>query len=186
MGGTGFIDYNHRCNVRNLVVTSENDTITTVNNNIFDQVEFDKAVSTNRFFINSFYVEHQTVIFIPRGLFNFFPKLQEICVHDSKLKSVTKADIEQFTELRVLQLSKNELKRLDGGLLQSNRELRAVNFYGNQLKFIGKHLLDNLDKLVWVSFYDNECTSEMVSGKDRVAGIMSEIATTCETEENHT
>lgn len=96
---------------------------------------------------------------IPSGFGSFFPSVEAFSVRRSKLKTVTSADIQQFSHLRELWLDGNNLEYLESNLFEFNKEVEYINCASNNIKYIGGSFLENLPNLQDVSFLFNSCTN---------------------------
>lgn len=162
------------CAVNNLRVRAVNQTITSVNN------------QTASFYGNKhvkfLLIEAQLVNFMPKGIANFFPKLEELEISNSKLKSIKQEDLKSFKSLKKVFFFTNNLETLDSDLFQFNPELRVVAFDNNELKFVGKDILKPLKKLSEASFLGrgNSCVYKFAQTPSEISELIAEIEAKCQ------
>ena len=104
-----------KCRTSNLQITSRGQTVTSVNGqdlNTFNGSNF-KTIE----------IGQQTVHFLPNGLGNFFPNLEEMRIDKSSLKEVNKDDLAQLPKLKQLWLFNNDFQSLPSDLFEGNSEL---------------------------------------------------------------
>ena len=161
------------CHVNSLRVTSANETITSVNNQTSSFYR-DKNV---KFLL----IEAQTVNVMPKGIATFFPKLEELEISSSKLKSIKQADLKPFKNLKKVFFFTNNLEILDSDLFLFNPELRVIAFDNNELKFIGKDILKPLEKLIEASFLGrgNSCIFRSAQTPSEIAKLIVELEKNC-------
>lgn len=166
----GYANGGRECYAKNMVVTSIDQVVTSVNGHSFDFFQNEN--------IKTFHADTQTVHYIPKGIAKFFPQIEELRIHKSKLKSVKRADLEPFKNLISLLLDGNELEELDSDLLQSHRNIRGLHFVPNKIKFVGERFFDNLDKLERIYFQDNICVNRG-SNTVTLQAVKTEILLNC-------
>lgn len=96
---------------------------------------------------------------IPPGVGSFFPSVEGFSVQKSQLKTITSADIQQFSNLRELWLDDNNLEYLESNLFEFNPRVEYINCASNNIKYIGGSFLQNLPSLQDTTFSSNPCTS---------------------------
>lgn len=116
---------------------------------------------------------------IPSGFGSVFPNVEYFQIWNSKLKTVSSADIQQFSRLREIWLYTNELEYLESNLFEYNTNVEYINFKSNKIKFIGGNFFENLPNLRSASFYDNTCTSREANDAASLEDVKNEIRQRC-------
>lgn len=161
------------CAVNNLKVRTVNQTITTVNGRT---ASFYQDLN-----VKFLLIEAQLVNSMPKGIENFFPKLEELEISNSKLKSIKQEDLKPFKSLKKVFFFTNNLKTLDSDLFQFNLELCVVAFDNNELKFVGKDILKPLTKLMEASFLGsgNSCIHKFAQTQSEISELIAELEKNC-------
>ena len=157
---------NSRCDVTNLHITTPNHKITSVNG----------KTATNQH--EGFYVNSQTVHYVPTEIGSFFINIKSFTIGRSKLKEITKKDLKAFTNLVELILFSNDLEKLDGDLFEHNRKLQYLKLDGNKLKHVGEELLRNLN-LIATFFDSNSCISAHSTTSNTTSTIIQKLLNQC-------
>lgn len=94
---------------------------------------------------------------VPQGLTKIFPHLEVLNIDYSGLKSLTREDLAEYKNLKILYFNRNLLEHLPGDLFQDFRNLEVISFPDNKLTLIEPEILDGLrgSKLKEVNFADN-------------------------------
>lgn len=92
---------------------------------------------------------------VPQNINVTFKFIEELIVTHSKLQTITKLDLRQFENLKLLSLSGNDLEDIPGDLFEFTRHIENAHFNDNKIKFIGCKLLDGLQHLKFVDFKGN-------------------------------
>lgn len=116
---------------------------------------------------------------IPSGFGAVFPNVEFFQIWSAKLKTVSSADIQQFTKLREIWLYANELEYLESNLFEYNTNVEYINFKNNKIKYIGGNFFEGLPKLRAASFYDNACTSSEAEDASSLENVKNEIRQKC-------
>jgi Leucine-rich repeat (LRR) protein len=163
------------CAIHNINITSRQ-TVTSIKG----QSNFNGSSCT------SIDILYQVANFIPERLGRFFPNVESLEIHDSKLKAVEKKDLQQFPKLERLLLNGNNIKVLPGDLFEKNPEIRAVLIRGNQITHVGQNLLKPLKKLEYVNFDGNKCISKRYD-ESEMASLAADLKAKCPepTRRNH-
>lgn len=157
------------CGAIGLVITNQNDTITSVNGQ--------SAPLTD---VNILHIFHQMINYFPKGLDKFFPNLEAIQLLHSPLKTIEQADIRPFgSKLKKFILGGNQIESLDSDLFEYNSELRWIGFQENNLKSVGKNILRPLKKLQRAYFDDNECIDKAAMNENQVQVLVAELEEKC-------
>lgn len=124
-------------------------------------------------------ISEQTLNFIPKGLEKFFPNLEILHVHYSKLKSLTQSDLKQFPQLFDLSFHDNELTTLDSDLLKFNMKVRFINLNDNKLKKIGADFVKPLGRnFEQINIQGNPCIDD-VYYPDDIPELVNVLKTKC-------
>lgn len=169
--GWQYVSSNQQCKVKNLILTTRGETVTSINGNDASHYQADN--------IKILRIESQTMHFFPNGIGSFFKNLEGIYVEKCNLKSIRSSDLEPFKELKELWIKTNDLEVLENDLLQYNPELRMVTFEQNKLKYIGENLLEKSAKLEKVYFTSGSCTSKNTLEKSRIHEYKNEFRSKC-------
>lgn len=94
---------------------------------------------------------------IPSNLATYFPNLVQISWDNSRLKTLTAADLAPFPNLFLISANMNMLRQLDGDLFKNNPYLRYAYFQYNTIELIGPEIFDGLNYLTDLQFYGNRC-----------------------------
>lgn len=100
-------------------------------------------------------ITEKEVYFVPKGIDKFFPDLQGLHIHNTKLKSVKQEDFKNLTNLIELRLRYNNLQCIDGDSFVFNHKLQSLQIHGDDIKFIGENLLEPLKELTKAYFSNN-------------------------------
>ena len=161
------ISINHQCYVTGLTITSEYQTVTSVNGR------------TNRHDCQGLLIADQTVNFLPQGLEKFFPNIKSIWITNSKLKKITKNDLKPFKALMDLWLSNNDIVELDGDLFEFNRKLNAFSMEGNsKLKHVGEGIFNDFN-LHQVYFGNCGCVNIYSAIDDDISRVIQGLKLQC-------
>lgn len=162
------IGNSYTCQVQNLNVTQPNDSVV--------KVSGDHLQRYNQQHVRALEIRGQTCYFLPTRIKNFFPNLELLRVVNSRLKSVTQADLKPHTKLRVINMNANQLTTLDNDLLESNLELIRVDFRSQKLKLIGYNIFDKLEKLAIADFQFGGCVNFFAqNGRTGIEELKKEI-----------
>lgn len=162
------------CQKNNLNVTQPNDLTSAI---------LGKHSSSNHsnFDVRAFDVTKQTCLYLPGRVKNFFMNLELLRIVNSKLQSISSADLKPFSKLRVLILSANNLVNLESDLFDNNPELVRVDFRDQKLKLIGYNVLENVPKLSIADFTNAGCLTYFAeNGKTGIRELKKEIRINCQ------
>lgn len=99
--------------------------------------------------IKGFFVKNEVCHYIPKGIAELFPALTAFGIVNSGLKEISKADLENLTELVRFVSKDNEMEYLDDGIFDLNIKLESVTLTGNKIIFIGFSIFKTLPKLTY-------------------------------------
>ena len=124
-------------------------------------------------------IKEQTLFFIPQALGNFFQEAEGFEVAYSGLKKIQKKDIAQFPKLIELWLYGTKLRSLPSDLFEGNPELKSLHLYRNRIKTIGQNILAPLKNLLMINLESNSCIDYSASGLSEIKSIIDEIHSNC-------
>lgn len=101
------------------------------------------------------YFNSCTITKVPQGLTKIFPNLKVLSIFYSKLKKISKNDLVEYKNCKMLYFGCNEIEVLPEGLFEGFRNLEGLGFARNKLKVIAPNILDKLDKLKYANFREN-------------------------------
>lgn len=168
-----YIPMGTACSVKNLLVTTPNEIIKTINGQ--------SETHYHNQNIKILYILLQTVNFIPSGIAKFLPQLEGIQIQNSKLKSVSRDDLKFFTNLKEIMFYENDIEKLDNDVFSSNLELIFVHFENNKLKVIGENILGPLKKLQKAYFRGNNCINLNADNEIQKLELKHEFRENCPT-----
>jgi hypothetical protein len=155
---TGYEDVKSgkECRIRhgftNLVITSPNEEITSINGNSgSDAIRND---------VKAFFASSHVIYYFPRGLEKFFPNIKVIYINNCQLKTITKQNLEPFSQLTKLYLQFNEIEELEDDLFAANEKLLYINLHSNKIKFIGDPTFEPLKHLNTLYLHNNPCINK--------------------------
>jgi hypothetical protein len=156
------------CEATNLVITSLNIEITSVNGKTtpFEDIKI-------------LDIGNETVHYFPRGIEKLLPNIQGIWADLAKLKTISKSDLQQFPKLNELLLIRNDIEEIESDLFVENPEIRIITFYDNNLSYIGKNIFDPLKKLEKVDFEKNICINFNAKSKDEISTLIKKVESNC-------
>lgn len=120
------------------------------------------------------------MLFMPRGVGDFFKNLEEVYIRNVGLQSITQSDLRQFQSLEQLTLYETELRSLESGLFQFNPRLKLLNLNSNRLSSIAPDVLSPLKNLFHVSLKNNVCIDIDMYKEDGVKKVIQEIIKRCQ------
>lgn len=157
------------CDAFNVSITSQNETVTSIN----DDGNFDGSSYKT---IN---IEHQIVNFLPVGLGRIFPNVIGFRVSNSKLKEVKRKNIRFFPKLEELWLSYNDLEILHSDLFEANPKLRGIYMERNKIIFVGSNILAPLKNLETANFNLNSCIDEAALNPSEISSLETALTSGC-------
>lgn len=142
----------YTCQIRNLNVTQQNDSIVKVSGD-----HLQPRLNYNH--VRALEIRGQTCHFLPQRIKNFFPNLDLLRIVNSRLKVITQADLKPLSKLRVVQMNGNQLTTLDNDLFDFNQDLTRVDFRSQKLKLIGYNIFNKLEHLAVADFQFSGCVN---------------------------
>jgi hypothetical protein len=122
---------------------------------------------------------NQPIDLIPQNISKFFKNIQGLSVWSTSIKSVSKNDLQQFPELRLVDFYDNLLETLDGDLFTYNPKLEFVRFHKNKITNVGLNLLTSLKSLSYVDFNFNVCITQYTSTQSEIPDLIRNLAIKC-------
>jgi Leucine-rich repeat (LRR) protein len=160
------------CRAKNLVVTSPNQEITSING-----IAGSDAINND---VTAFYIHAQTADYFPRGLEKFFPNIEVIYFNFCKLKVIKKQDLKVFPQLKEIYLQFNEIEKLNDDLFAANEKLLYVNLHSNKIDFIGTEIFEPLKQLKTLYLNRNQCIDkDAVNDVNKVKELINEAKVKC-------
>jgi Leucine-rich repeat (LRR) protein len=106
--------------------------------------------------VNELIVRDQTVLFMPEGVDELFPRLQSITIDNSKLSKISKADFSSIPALKELMIRKNVIESIDPDSFDNNLQLEKIDLGENQLKVIPEKLFAKLPSIKTLMLNNND------------------------------
>lgn len=128
--------------------------------------------------VEGFLMRSQELFQIPEGFGTFFPNLKGFYIRDSKVKTISKHDL-QFQSLLYFYLAFNELEILDGDLFEFTPKLQDLYLQSNLIRHVGPNLLSSLDYLREAWFGSNQCIHRNAYNRQEVLELMTELVELC-------
>lgn len=129
--------------------------------------------------VKVFIIKHQTCLFLPTKIENFFPNLEEIEVDSSGLKLLQRENFASLPQLKMAIFPGNDIEHLPDDLFANNQRLTHVDFSRNKIKSVGTTFFDNLYELKYLAFDNNICFQGFGMILDDVEAIKDDILTNC-------
>lgn len=100
---------------------------------------------------------------LPGNVSSFFPALTAVDWVFGDLSTVAASNLQQFSNVTILNLYGNRLTSLNGNLFQLNQNLEVIDLGNNLINDVGLGLLANLPQLRTVFFQRNVCVDFIAS-----------------------
>lgn len=166
------IGNSYTCQARNLNITQPSQPIT--------KIAGTHRVHLTDSHVRAFDVRRENCNFLPQRLKNFFPNLELLQVHNSKLQALKQDDLKPLSKLRVLQVNGNQITSLESKLFEFNLELVRVEFKHQRLRLIGYNILDSLTKLALADFQLSGCVNFYAQSGQGIDELKREIRINCQ------
>jgi Leucine rich repeat len=88
------------------------------------------------------YIDDSKVLYFPLGLEKLIVNLEGIAIQKSKLKEISKDDLKEYKNLRLIDLYYNDIQFLEPNLFENNPNLKYIAFHDNKLAHIDAHVFD--------------------------------------------
>jgi hypothetical protein len=131
--------------------------------------------------VKAIQMDRQTLDFIPRDINKHFKNLQGLQMVDTTLKFISKFDLQQFPDLKHLDLRRNQLEVIDGDLFSFTTKIKTIILVNNKITNVGLNLLSNLKDLGRVFFNDNPCIHASAESPSAILDLSRKLAQTCPT-----
>lgn len=166
------IGNSYTCIVRDMNITQSKQSVTKVVGVHLSRMKDDRVRALD--------ITRQTCFSLPLKLTTFFTNVELLQVHNSKLKTISQADLKPFTKLRVLLMHSNDLTSLEANLFNFN-PLVKIDFRFQKLKLVDYNLLENLKQLSLADFSSSGCLDyDSRDGKVDIAILKKEIRVNCQ------
>lgn len=129
--------------------------------------------------VNVFSIRNKPCRFLPSGIGSLFRNLEGLEIYRAGLKAITKEDLKQFPNLKVLWIYANDLQTLPSGLLDNNQKLISVSFWNNNINSIAADVFDTLEDLQRVTLKENSCISRNAMNRNQIIELKLKIAKKC-------
>lgn len=107
--------------------------------------------------VTGFLLQHINLCEFPQNLSNIFPNLLALHIINAKLKEIRQSDIAPWTQLKYLNLDRNDIQSLEKDLFKLNRELEWIFISQNRIKYIEATVFDGFSKLSQLNLKLNDC-----------------------------
>jgi hypothetical protein len=138
--------------------------------------------------VSFFYVLLRTVYYIPKGLDVLLPGLTGLKFENTKLKHVTKQNLQPFTNLVMFSSVFNEIQFIEKDLFAYNTKLQFVSFRNNKIAYIDPLVFDVVGASLVHLWLDGTTTRCGLNGVTSNANVLKTItklkASQCANEEN--
>lgn len=115
------------CVATSVEVKFSNETVTSISGTLSRVINYAN--------IKTFKVEASPKLeFLPSGIEKFFPNLERLVVTQTALKTLTRNDLENFPQLRVLDMSDNQIELLEAEVFEKNKKIESIDLSNNRLR----------------------------------------------------
>jgi hypothetical protein len=159
-----------QCEVKNLVLTSRNENVTSINGQT-EARDRDTKI---------FEIHGQTVNYFPTGIDKFFPNLEAIAIVNSKLEIIEKSDLKPFRQLKMLYLDSNQIEALENNLFEFNIAIVFLKLDRNNIEYIGENVFQPLKNLTHLNLILNVCISNVAYDIHNIPGLITEVVRHCD------
>lgn len=129
--------------------------------------------------VNVFSIRNKPCRFLPSGIGSSFKNLEGLEIYRAGLKAITREDMKQFPNLKVLWIYANDLQTLPSGLLEHNTKLNYISFWNNNINSIAADIFNPVKDLYRVTLKENSCISRNAVNRTQIAELMLKIAEKC-------
>lgn len=102
-------------------------------------------------------IRDQNIGLIPQNILNFFPNLIALNFENIGLTTFVRLDLQPFTGIEALRVTKNNIQSLSNDLMINNPKLRTFVFQQNNLKRVGAKLVNRWLGLSVLRLNNNVC-----------------------------
>lgn len=127
--------------------------------------------------VNYLSIFRQSLESIPLNIDNFFPNLTFVQLVMTNLQSLD--SLEQFHNVRYVNLARNNISTLSGKMFMSNVKLEFLNFERNQISYIEPDLVEFLDFLSLLDLSNNPCINLIARNRDDVLELAADLPYLC-------
>lgn len=163
----------YTCWVKNIVILSEQNRIITGTSGIHIAANTDYDVK-------GVVVENSIVQHFPSNIMSFFPNVNSIYFHGSKMKGIHQNDLRPFGyKLMLLHITESEIDVLEKNLFEFNPNLKFLAF-SNQIKYVDANIFENLPRLITLLMPSNKCVNENAdNNRENVLKLILKIKDQC-------
>lgn len=97
------------------------------------------------------------ILYLPKNLNEYFPRLKYLIVESCRLKEIHKNDLKNFPDLQGVSFNNNLLESLKKNLFDFNPNLTSIFMSNNRILFIHRNVFDNLKNLKFLTLLGNDC-----------------------------
>ncbi|XP_070504778.1 SLIT and NTRK-like protein 6 [Chironomus tepperi] len=128
-------------------------------------------LNPNHLKIDGFQVRSSTIYWLPKFDNTIAARLRMVAVENSKLKEITRDNLELMTNLESLDLQGNHIEKLDNKPFEFNNKLIFINLINNKIKFIEPGTFGGLQHLDRLHLHGNLCFSRGNNAKNKTEVI---------------
>lgn len=151
--GNYYQGLNQKYSCRATITTNGNPDITTVTGNH----NAGKTLNDVQIFILGSNSDITPLYKFPSNFATVFPGLIGIMWTNTKMRTISAADLQQFPNLVYLNVGSNFLTKIDGDLFKYNPHITSVDFSSNFIRTIDTSFLDDIPLLTAAYFMMNRC-----------------------------
>lgn len=157
-----------KCHATTSNIVEQNVLITSINGQTGDYL---KGQSVNILFYNA-----GTVNYLPKGQGISFSHIESLMIQNTKLKEISKYDLEQFPSLKYFYLYGLDVSYLEADLFEFNPNINRVDLHGSSLRFIEENIFDQLTKLDFITLATCTTFTTSKSFKSEIALFKAAIS----------
>lgn len=124
-------------------------------------------------------IQTRNIDLMPNNIGSFFPNIEAVEFMDGSTSSISAENLQQFPNLRSLNLYGLNLISLSSDLFTYNPDLEWLDVQVNQIELVGLNLLDNLPKLTTARFSRNVCINMNANTRQEVEALQLELRLRC-------
>jgi hypothetical protein len=124
-------------------------------------------------------IEESSVLFLPAGLGDLFPKLLNFRMEHAKLREIHQKDLKDMIHLERLYLEGNDIQALEKDLFKFNPKLVVISFRHNHIKHVDPNVFDHLTSLEGIGITINPCLPPQYASHRNVNNIVADLREKC-------
>lgn len=140
-----------------------------------------QAVGKSTNDVKRFIANSRNMRYIPIGFSDFFKNLESLKIVNGRLLEIRQENFATMTNLKNLNLDKNDIEKLDDNLFKFNPKIEKLWFEHNKIKVIGMTAMSNLRALNDLDLSSNLCGKIRVKGRNEVKSFLLKLADLCPT-----